>query len=508
MKKIVAMMLAAVMVLMLFAGCGAVPATNDGGNKPAEADAEKEDAGDEAEAESSDLPKVTVEVICGSVPSETESIQAAISEITKEYGFVVELLPIEIGNAATQLNLLLSGGDDTLDIYTTIGVTYNTVVNNGQALELTDLLKDYEAEMKTALTESVYNSGYLSGKLYGVGRLLDQASTPCYSIRADIAEQYGYKNGDKIDLDILTELFAKIRADYPDIPLIGPNNGQPNIGDSRVDALNNKLGVLGNYGQDETVIDYYSSDYFKELCGYFEKWRDAGYYMSDILNVADTPSDYIAAGKCFGCFASHFSAEMNGIWSTSNFGCDVASLQIYEDATAVSPGAYFCINPACKNPDKAATMLYLMATNADIVNLMINGIEGQDYIVLDDGSATFVEGKDTASTGWALGFSWANLNSSISIPFNYPADYYKQMLDANASAKQSKAFGCQFDLTSVADEVSACTNVVNKYFNALEGGAVEDYTATLDAFIEELKASGIDKIVECKQQQLDAFLGK
>ena len=69
-------------------------------------------------------------------------------------------------------------------------------------------------------------------------------------------------------------------------------------------------------------------------------------------------------------------------------------------------------------------------------------------------------------------------------------------------------FGCQFDLTSVADEVSACTNVVNKYFNALEGGAVEDYTATLDAFIEELKASGIDKIVECKQQQLDAFLGK
>ena len=56
------------------------------------------------------------------------------------------------------------------------------------------------------------------------------------------------------------------------------------------------------------------------------------------------------------------------------------------------------------------------------------------------------------------------------------------MLAANKNAQQSKAFGCQFDLTGVSDAVSACTNVVNQYENALSGGAVEDFDATLAQF--------------------------
>lgn len=79
--------------------------------------------------------------------------------------------------------------------------------------------------------------------------------------------------------------------------------------------------------------------------------------------MSDAPIDYIPSGKAFGCFASHFSAEMNGIWSSQNFGTDIASLQIYEDAVAITPGAYECINPATKNPEAAAALIYLMATD-------------------------------------------------------------------------------------------------------------------------------------------------
>lgn len=519
-KKITAMLLALLMIVTVFAACGGDNSSSQAGNSSSGSnESSAANDGESSGAESSetggdsgDLPTVSLMVTCGTTPADTADIEAALSEITREkIGCNVELITIEIGNATQQMNLLLAGGDDTLDVfYAGIGTNFVNVVSQGQAMELDALMEPYAEEMKTALGENVYESGRIGGKLYGIGRLLDQASVPCFTIRADIADEFGYKNGDAINLEKLTELFQKVHEKYPDTPIIGPNNGAPNIGDNRVDTLGdgNKLGVLGNYGQDETVINYYESDYYTELVGYFKKWKEMGIYMPDMLNSTEGPMDFIPTGKCFGCFAGHFSAEMNGIWSSSNFGVDCASLQIYEDAVAVTPGAYGCINPATKSPEEAAGLLYLLSTNADVENLLINGIEGQHYQVLEDGSATYLDGQDITSVGWCLGYSWANQNSTLSIPFDYPADYFDQLLAANASAKRSKAFGCQFDLTGVSDAVSACTNVVNQYANPLAAGSVEDFDATLAKFQEDLKAAGIDEIIAARQEQLNAFLGK
>ena len=68
-----------------------------------------------------------------------------------------------------------------------------------------------------------------------------------------------------------------------------------------------------------------------------------------------------------------------------------------------------------------------MATNPDVANLLINGIEGQHYQVLEDENgeyATYLEGKDVSSTGWVMGYSWTALNSTLSLPFDYPSTYF------------------------------------------------------------------------------------
>ena len=521
-KKITAMLLALLMIVAVFAACGSEGGESSSSQQESsssEAGGEESSSSEESSSEtesseagetSGDIPTITLMATCGTTPSDTAMIEEALSKITSEkIGCNVEIITIEIGNASQQMNLLLAGGDDTLDVfYAGIGTSFVNVASHGQAMELDSLMEPYAEEMKKALGENVYESGRINGKLYGIGRLLDQASTPCFTIRGDIASEFGYKNGDKIDLEKLTKLFEDVHAKYPDTPIIGPNNGAPNIGDSRVDALGdgNKLGVLGDYGQATTVTNYYEMDEYKELVSYFKKWKEMGVYMPDLLNSTEAPVDFIPTSKCFGCFAGHFSAEMNGIWSTANFKTDCASLQIYEDAVAVTPGAYGCINPATKSPEQAAGLLYLLATDSDVENLLINGIEGVHYQLKDDGTATFMDGQDISSVGWALGYSWANQNSTLSIPFEYPADYFDKLLAANASAKQSKAFGCQFDLTNVSDAVSACTNVVNQYANPLAAGSVEDFDATLAKFQEDLKAAGIDEIIAARQEQLDAFL--
>lgn len=515
-KKVLALALALMVLMTAVSACGPAGDNSSSGADSTASDAKSEPASTGSEEEqpstagdSGDYPTISLMVLCGSIPADSDMVAEALSEITREkLGCNLELINIEIGNWATQLNLLLSGGDDTLDVYYGGGVIpYSTVVSNGQALALDDLLAEHEDGMKEALTEKVYESGRLDGTLYGVGRLLDQASTAVYNLRADIAAEFGYKNGDKINLQKLTELFTDIREAYPDTPLIGPMNSRPNIGDTRIDNLGdeNLLGVLGNFGQDDKVTNYYESDGYLELVEYFKQWKDMGCYMTDILNVTEAPVDYIPAGKCFGNFAGHFSAEMNGIWASQNYGVDMASLQIYEDAVAVTPGAYYCINPATKNAEMAAGLLNLMATDADVVNLLINGVEGQHYTLSDDGSATYVQGKDVSSTGWSMGYSWTALNSTLSHPFEYPADYYDQLKQANADAHQSKAFGCQFDMTGVSDAVSACTNVVSQYADAIKGGTAEDLDAAVAQFQSALKDAGIDEIIAEKQTQLDAF---
>ena len=59
--------------------------------------------------------------------------------------------------------------------------------------------------------------------------------------------------------------------------------------------------------------------------------------------------------------------------------------------------------------------------------------------------------------------------------------------------------------SAVADnQLTACTNVMGKYHNALMCGAL-DPEEILPKFIQELKDAGIDDIIADKQEQLDAW---
>ena len=71
----------------------------------------------------------------------------------------------------------------------------------------------------------------------------------------------------------------------------------------------------------------------------------------------------------------------------------------------------------------------------------------------------------------------------------------------------SPALGFNFDSSSVTNEITACDNVVAQYATALELGAV-DVDTVLPQFIEALQKANVNKIIEEKQAQLDAWLGQ
>lgn len=509
-RKVMAMVMSMMLLISLLAGCGKAD-TGDGIREDADG-VINSDVENTQNVNAEEYPTVSLMVVCGSIPTDTDMVSEKLSEITREkIGCNVEIIPIEFGNWATQLNLLLSGGDDTLDVFVAGGMaSYSSQVMNGQTLKLDDLMQPYEKEMREALGDEVYDSGVMNGNLYGIGRLLDQASLSVFNIRKDIADEFGYSTGDVVGLDGLDELFAKIKEKYPDQAIIGPSNGASNFKDCRVDSMSDEkmLGVLVGDEDAYQIVNYYESDEYLEAVSYFEKWKEMGCYMSDMLNSGLTPSEYFLSGQALGCFSLHFSPEMSAIATSLGVGVEVTSLQVFETAYAIAPTVFYSVNPACKNPKEAAGLIYLMATDADVENILINGIEGVHYQIKEDGTAGYLDGKDESSTGWCVNWGACALNSTLSIPFEYPADYYEQMLESNEKALKTAAFGFKLNPENVADEYAACSSVVSQYKEALATGSVENYEDTLEMFQNDLKAAGIDKVIQERQVQFEQFLNK
>lgn len=501
-KKIITLLaVGAMTVSTILSGCG--------GEKTQQGASEK--AGTTTEAENKEIPTIKMTTYCTVDPTDTEMVQEELSMITREkIGCNVEIIPVQIGNMNSQMSLLLAGGDNAVDVYLAGGwSTLGGVADNGQAIVLDKYLAPYEDEIKAAIGEDVYKCGEVNGSMYGIPRYLDFASGLVYMLRKDIADEYGISNGDKMSFDELTDLFEKLKQEYPDKALAGTvakgfansplTTSVNDLGDSNI------LGALLE-GDDEHVVNYYETDEYAKLIQYFKKWKDIGITMADPLNVVELPSDYLTNGKALGLFGKHFDAALDAEYASKNYGVDMTGISI-TDRMKQSPTLWFCVSSTCEYPQEATALIYLMATDPDVENLLCNGIEGVHYQLAEDGTAHYMDGKDQSSTGWPMGMSWVQLNSTLSHPFEYPADYFEDMIKSNNETETTKAFGFQFDPSPVANEISACANVVAQYRAALEVGVPDDMDATYEEFKQALKDAGIDAVVAEKQKQLDAYEG-
>ena len=154
-------------------------------------------------------------------------------------------------------------------------------------------------------------------------------------------------------------------------------------------------------------------------------------------------------------------------------------------------------------------MMEVLFYDEDVVRLLVNGIEGEHYVLNEDGTASYPEGEDYNNCGWgAMTESFLFPNKTLSYPRQEDgADYYENLYEFTSSCYRTPAFGFFFDSSNVTDEYSACCNVMSKYYDALMLGAV-DPDEILPQATEELKAAGLDKVIAEKQSQLDAWLAQ
>lgn len=510
MKKLLSALLALAMLFSLTA-CGG-DAGSSGGKDSSTQGASSGEESQEVSTDVSDWPVISVQAITTGDATDEPDVEAAMNEYLKsiEAGVQIDLVPIAPANVSTTLQLMLTGGDDPIDLYNWRWWSSITgVVRNEQALPL-DSYKEQYPELWEICDERVMRTQQVDGVTYAFPTMDGFCTEGMYVMRKDVADEIGASDleATHITLDQLTDILYRAKEAHPEYCYMFDTENQANL--YNVDNFGNPnyIGVLENVGVDQTeIVNLYETENYYNVVKRIREWNEHGLFQDDPLNNSITISDMnndITAGFFCGAFsADNLRASVTYLTMpvTVFYVSDLAAM-------GNSVGGGWCVSTVSEHPDDAMKMLSLLLTDSNMMNLISHGIEGVHYVIDDEGIGQYAEGIDSNYAPWTLNADWFYPNRYISIPFDTDnKDVFVEMANVHKEAKFSNAMGFNFDTTPVYDQYTAVSAVVDEYFDALRYGLV-DVDEYLPRFQEELRKAGIDEVLEEEQRQYDEFLAQ
>ncbi|HKM04185.1 MAG TPA: ABC transporter substrate-binding protein [Lachnospiraceae bacterium] len=505
-KKVISLLLTAAMSVSLLAGCGSnTPKTTEGDKTVAETD--------KGDTTTEEYPVIRVPYAVIFDSFDADAIQDALNVILREKaGAEVEFVGIEFGNWSTQLNLMLTGGENSLDLFSSFWYTsVNNLASNGQAIALDDLLASDGQGILDLYNgmEDYLNCGNIKGQVYGIPSIYAWSSENLYLARTEDAEAASIDWNQVHDLDGVTEAMKAMKEVNPDKYYI-PGSTDPYWIPKSIDYLGdtNYLGVLADPINSTTIENYYESDYFLDLVDHIKEWKKNDLFSPDPLSNNQPTLMSINLGIANGTPGYSWDAKTSIKSTSAQNGIDLSGAAVTKPlATTGDVTTYMWhISPFCKNPDAAMRVLNVLFTDPEAAELVANGLEGLEYTVDENGQMNYPEGKTMADIGWAAASMayWPNVTLCKTWSFE-PEDIYEQMIQKNKTAGKSLALGFQFDSSSVTDQITACANVVAQYYMPIMYGEIK-IDPSLVEFNKQLYAAGLQDIIDAKQEQLDTWL--
>ncbi|WP_308634985.1 ABC transporter substrate-binding protein [Paenibacillus silvisoli] len=506
MKKLFGSMTVIALLTSLISACG----SNGANENAAQSNAAGTEAGagTETSSETSTEKPYTVDLMMvGDAKTEdTKKVSEEISKMTRKLmNADVNITRVGFGSFQQQANLALSSGEK-LDLFVTFALDISTLANSGQILPMTKLLESHGKDILNNLSVEDRRSVSINNEIYAIPTAKEKATNYGYIMRKDIADEIGVKPEEVKTYEQLEAIMTKAKEKHPDMYPIGldfTNVYRPNTEDN----LGTGPGIIDAVGDSTTVVNMIETDSYKSFVNNMYKWSQNGLVMPDAANNSESRISLLKAGKVMGGFSGLNPGNVDDIAKQVGQQFVVIELTKPFSITGHVSGMGWSLANGSENPEKAIEFLNLAHTNKDISNLLVNGIKGQHYVMVDEakGIIDYPEGVNSGNTGWTS-LPWATPNAAITYLWKgEPENKWDYLQQYNGAAQQSPAKGFRFNPESVANEITMVSNVDAKYSLALESGTL-DPASTLPKYLDELKAAGVERIIEEKQKQLDAWL--
>lgn len=535
MKKIVAAMLMLALTVGLMAGCGGSSSdsgSGDAGKTTTQSGSQTTSSGDTASTSSSSEP-VTVKVSypCLVIVPSADSVvavQDAINKHLEEKGSRIrmELDAVDANNYATTIDMQQIGGEK-VDLYMSLGNLSDQVSSN-KVVPITQYRNTALKPITDITGETFLDATTYSGEVYGVPCYRVDVLTYYWIVPTEIAEQdLGINEGDSITMDQLTEKLGVLHEKYPDQICMGVRpgaNGSANnfclsaiyggVDYFKVTNIGSGVGIVGD---DKKVVNLYTTDYFKKVCSTAYEWNQKGYVNKDASVVTEEGYDLMKAGRCLSYIIGYGNLNPRATKAENDTTHNRSVLYIPITQTLDMPtGLDWCVSYGCEDPEAACEALSLFYTDAFVMNTILYGVEGRDYVDTglgkseDDKVVKLPEGMTMFDVPYYAFFTCGIMGNQF---LDWPsADANNEFEDRRAddmafqaAAEDSPIYGFKLNTENVKTAVASESNVESQYLGGLLTGEL-DPDQYIPEFVAALEAAGINDIVNEAQAQLDAWL--
>lgn len=432
---------------------------------------------------------------------------AANEYLADKYGLQVELEYVEIGNFDQASNLAMT--TDEVDVTCVLAQTrmLRTFVDNGQLLDITDYFENASDELKTIFTEEEIKSSTVDGRMYGLARKYQYGADARGLLNKEMADEMGIDAKSITSLDQLEEVLYEAHEKFPDVYTVVPQSssdmtwGWTLIADKQIGLTNY---AYADWGSTE-LKSLFETEGFKEFCSYTNKWYNDGLVMPDALSNTMEGSTMVSAGSGF-CAICHGDIEaLDALYPNT---VETGVLSPGRAASSDIGNLQYGISANSAHPDEAFTLLSALYTDSELATLLAYGIEGEHYVINEDGRADYPEGMTAENEPYGGFSATAPYPNYLILPTKESANYEnaKESVDEwDANVETSPAFGFQYDTSDKTDFVTAYANLEEKYENALLTGSIA-LDDVLPQIQSELESIGFYDVLEDTQAALDEYL--
>ena len=554
MKKLLALLLAAVLAMSLLAACNSTTGGNETEATKADSTETKADnaetKADSAETEATstgdpfaDLPaevtmggtiKGTPEMypnvdlskeetiyftLIGDTPNDFQDILAKVNEYLQPFNTKVDFTILAWSDYGDLYSLNLTSGEKIDVIFTAPWCYLWTEANKGSFKAIDDefISKYMPLTAKYQIPESM-DGVKLNGKYIALPQNTTNPNGKIVAIRQDLAEKYGITELKSWD-DYMNYCKTIAEKETPESGILamaaaGSNSELWDVYRQQFDTQQAmKTGdyctfyfrsATNDIPKYEDIEFAWETDYFKDFCKDMKELMDAGAWSRSALTNEVNDDDAFAAlsGASIAWNTTVFN-YMDLAEKSEGVKCEAYDITMNFAPCEAYNNNDMAITSSSKNPERAAMVLDLFKNDTYLNHLFRLGIEGTHYTIDENGYFTELE-KAADYPADNLSMTWAIKNGDIE---QAGADPRKQAIIDEQKAKMlaCPTDGFVFDDTNVAFEKAAVDSIFSEYIPSLQLGLFDDPEAKIQEMLDAANAAGLDKIKEEFKTQYEAW---
>ena len=475
MKRIIALVLAAMMAATLFTGCG----KNGGNNKKEE------------------IPTLTWYVVGGGKPANydswTEKVNAYLEE---KIGVHLNYQCVPWGDWDDRHKAIVST-NEPYDIMFTNDINYAAEVAMGAYADLTELIQEVP-ELQKSIPDDVWQGCAINGRIYAIPTYKDCAAQEFLVWKKDVVEKYfpDWENAHTLQ-DVEPALEAIKAAGV--LPMAMTDQGCMITYDNLGTGLA-PMGVSYDYQEGDGVPQVVSTFEQPDMMEKFEtlhRWFEKGYINADAAVVKEIGGEY-----GFG-FAQGWPSAIQ-IWQRNRgYDCVCTEFEVPRLSSTNIQGSLNCISKTSEHKAEALKLLQLVNTDRKLRDMLAYGEEGVNFNYVEEEDMQKIS-RDADHPWTFAGYTQGSffiMSTESGTAGNYWVDEVRVQ---NERALVSPAVGFYFNPEKVADKLDACRSIYMEYKASIQTGTADPHAAVPE-MIGRLNESGFQEILTEAQTQMDAW---